>query len=114
MSEDVTPEEPLSEAAVKQANGFWISIIRTLAPKVAALIVTGLLAIGVELSNDAVLTVGALVYAALEALWYILARVLEEKVTNPTLNKIGGRMLLIPRSPDYGKTVNVTPAVTEG
>lgn len=93
---------------VTKANAFWVSLVRTFAPKVAALIVTGLLALGVTLDDGQVVTLGVIVVAVFEALWYVVARLLEVYVKWPWAKKLGGYMLGIPKKPVYGPKTIVT------
>lgn len=99
---------------VTRANAFWVSIVRTLAPKVAAIIVTFLLSIGIDLSDGDVVTLGVIVVAIFEALWYVVARLLEVYVPWPWAKKLGGYMLGIPKKPVYGpKTIVAGPNPVE-
>lgn len=87
-----------------RANALWVSVVRTLAPVAAGYIISFLAGIGVAAPDGSENNLTALITAGLIAVWYIVARVLENQGIQRGISwlaDIGGYMLGVPNAPEY-------------
>ena len=90
------------ENGVKQANTLWTSYIRTVAPLVAATIITFLANLGLTLPENTESGVSAILFSVLASSWYLVARLLETRTPWGWAKKLGGFMLGSTKTPEYG------------
>ncbi|MCK9600631.1 MAG: peptidoglycan-binding protein [Sphaerochaeta sp.] len=94
--------EGLAKGFVAWVHDLYISNVRTFAPYLAAVLlmwVTPALGwLGIQPDEGALIAAGA---GFLGWLWYAVARTFERQQKWPLLAKIGGYMLIIPKTPTY-------------
>jgi len=94
--------EGLAKGFVAWVHDLYISNVRTFAPYLAAILLAwitpALRWLGIQPDEGALIAAGA---GFLAWLWYVLARTFERQMKWPLLAKIGGYMLIIPKTPTY-------------
>lgn len=102
---------------VAKASSFWVSLVRTYAPKVAVAVIAWFsVTLGFQIPEDQQLTVTVLLVGLAEALWYLVARIAEEQGARHGISwlvKAGGYMLGVPKAPKYAPKHVEAPGAKE-
>lgn len=100
--------DELLAGAFKQANSYFVSLVRTVVPIAVGYVVATLSGWGLTLPGGSEESAVAGLTVVLSSLWYVVARALEAfglKKGIAWIKTIGGLMLGVPNTPDYIKPV---------